>query len=336
MGAAGTVSATGGYLALCYHYLRPPRARDPFPRILGLPMGQLSDHIDLFKQHYQVLSPEEARDGSYGERVLEPDRYGVLLTFDDGLAEHAEAAKALSAHGIRALFFIPTCVLRDGVPANPMIVHYGIAAYGLEGFLQRYRDGLKEVGLSADDYAISFRRGQDDPWATIAALKRTLTYRLPRHQTRRVLLDVYRRSLLHDFPDILAHMHLDRAQVQAILRLGHAVGVHSHSHVSIAGVDVDDAAFSEEVLEPKRYLERTFDMAVNALSYPFGDPQDCLTWETLIRRTQEFELAFTTQEIVNTNVTSPLELGRFAPAQSDTAQTIHAKITRLIQEHRLP
>ncbi|MBI4353730.1 MAG: polysaccharide deacetylase family protein [Candidatus Omnitrophica bacterium] len=330
---AGRACATTGYLALCYHYLRPPKAQDRFPRLLGLSLDQLSDHLALFQRRYELLSPEEAWAIAYGSRGVEPHRYGVLLTFDDGLAEHVDAARMLSARGIRAFFFIPTCILRDRLPANPIIVHYGIAAYGLERFLQHYRAALEEEGLSPGDYDIPFRRGRDDPWMAIAAFKRTLTYRLPPHQTRRVLLHIYRRSLLHDHPDILTQMHLDRRQVEDILQLGHAIGVHSHSHVSIAGANLDEAEFLEEVVEPKRYLERTLEVPVNALSYPFGDPQDCLTWETLLRRTREYELAFTVQEVVNTKTSSPLELGRFAPTSSDTAETIHAKLTQMIQEH---
>ena len=323
---------TGGYVGLCYHYIRPPKDQDPFPRLLGTRREAFLQQLAMLKRHYEVLSPGDAQRFSYADFQLGPDRAGVLLTFDDALSDHYEAARLLAEQGIKALFFLPTCVLQDRLPANPTVIHYGIAAFGLEAFLGFYRAALEEHRLPLDQHDVRFERGSD-PWQAIAGLKTMVRYRLKPGQARAVLLHIYQQALVREYPDALARMHLSPEQVREILRMGHAIGVHSHSHVSVAGSALDEEQFTAEVVAPRRYLEETFGVPVNALSYPFGGKADCLTWESLIRRTRDYELAFTVEQILNTKETSPFELGRYMPVSTDTEAALHAVIERIAAEH---
>ncbi len=322
-----------GYLALCYHYIRPPKAQDPFPRILGTRVDGFLQHLDLFQRAYEVLSLADAWGVSYGGFSLKPDRDGLLLTFDDGLADHYQVAQLLAERGIRALFFLPTCVLQDALPANPTIVHYGVAAYGIGRFVELYRAALEAQRLPLAEHDVRFQRGQD-PWAAIATVKQQLTYRLRAQDARQILLEIYRRSLLADDPDVLGKMHLTQPQVAEMLRLGHAIGVHSHSHVSVGSAGLAPDEFTREVVAPKAYLEETFGVRATAFSYPFGERQDCLSWEALLRRTTSYTLAFTVEERMNTRQTSPFELGRLMPMGSDTAETIYVRLQQIRQGTR--
>jgi peptidoglycan/xylan/chitin deacetylase (PgdA/CDA1 family) len=131
---------TPGYISLCYHYIRPDRAIDRFPKILCNRIDDFHKHIKLLKENFQILSPENALEFSNGSFSLENGKYGLLFTFDDGLSDHFTAAKILSEYGIKALFFIPTCVLADKLPANPTIIHYCLSAYSISNFLKNYND----------------------------------------------------------------------------------------------------------------------------------------------------------------------------------------------------
>ena len=319
------------YVGLCYHYLRPPKTEDPFPRLLGTRRDAFVRQLAMLQQRYEVLSPEDAQRCLSQE--AHSDRYGVLLTFDDALADHYEAARLLAEQGIKAFFFLPTCVLQDRLPANPTVIHYGIAAFGLEAFLAHYRQALEACGLSRERYDVHFQRGMDDPWQAIASVKTMCRYRLKPDDARRVLLHIYHHALATAYPEALSLMHLSLEQVRKMVRMGHAIGVHSHSHVSVAGARLSEEQFAAEVIAPKRYLEAVLDVPVTALSYPFGGRDDCLTWEALIGRTREYELAFTVEEILNTPETPPLELGRYMPRSTDTDDTLQAVIERIIAEH---
>jgi peptidoglycan/xylan/chitin deacetylase (PgdA/CDA1 family) len=322
-----------GYAALCYHYIRPARSQDPFPRILGLQAEEFRRHLRLFRQEYRVLTPQEARAFSYGERPLNGDRPGLLLTFDDGLADHYRAAQLLAEQKLQAFFFIPTCILVEQLPANPTIIHFCLARFGLAAFLRAWRHALEAVGLAVDTHDVAYERG-DDPWHAIGLIKQRVKYDLGYGPARDVLLRIYRELLLPDFPEALAAMHLTAAQLREMLTMGHAVGVHSHSHISMQAADLSEQEFQHELIQPKQHLEAAFGAPVNALSYPFGSQVDCLSAEDLIRRTNQYELAFTIDPTFNTQHTSPLELGRYMPMSTDAAPTLREILARIVDKGR--
>ena len=319
----------GGYVALCYHYIRPSRQNDPFPRILGTRTEEFRRHIDLCSKHYQLMSPGETLEYAHGSRRPEGGKTGLLITFDDGLSDHFGAAEILADLGIAAYFFLPTCICKDNLPANPTIIHYCLAIYGIEGFLGAYRNALEECGLSLAEYDIAYERGRDDPWQTIARIKSTVKYALGYRQTRSVLLGVYENLLLADYPNAMSIMHLTKSQISEMVEMGHSIGVHSRSHISVAATELSDEDFAEEIIEPRRYLEDEFDMPVEAFSYPYGEARDSLPSEALLRRTADYKLAFTVEKVLNTKKSHPLELGRYMPMSTDDSGRL-CKIIEMI------
>ncbi|MBI3010232.1 MAG: polysaccharide deacetylase family protein [Candidatus Omnitrophica bacterium] len=321
-----------GYVALCYHYIRDTQKKEgSFHRLLGTSQQEFSKHLDMLQGNYQLLRPQEVMRFSKGTFSLSSQKIGILLTFDDGLADHYQAAQILAQRGLSAYFFLPTCILKEKLPANPTILHYGIAAAGLTSFLEHYRNALEEYRLPIQQYDVVFEVGKQDPWEIIAQLKQTFRYRFSVSQTRAVLLEIYRTLLVKRYPSVFESMHLSEAQVREMIAMGHAIGVHSHTHVSVAVLNEDESLFHAEVIEPKKFLEATFQVHVDALSYPFGGKQDCLTWEALIARTRDYDLAFTVEEILNTQTTSAYELGRYMPMSTDTDETLHKTIERIVQ-----
>ena len=320
-----------GYLALCYHYIRSKKSAEEFPRIRGHSEGEFRQHIRMLKNQYEIISLDDAYRFSYSDFSLKKEKYGMLLTFDDGLSDHYLAASILAEFGIKAVFFIPTCILKDRVPANPTIIHYSLAVYGLERFLNIYRKALKKYKLNDDRYNIRFREKESSYAETIANIKSIFKYELKRDITRNVLLHIYKNLFLKDYSNAMKIMHLTREQITEMLDMGHFLGVHTHSHISVATSDLTASDFEKEIIMPKKYIETIFNVPVHALSYPFGDKRDCLDASMLINRTREYSLAFTVENIVNTKCTSQFELGRYMPKSTDTAvrlKKILEKISR--------
>ncbi|MGD8786009.1 MAG: polysaccharide deacetylase family protein [Phycisphaerales bacterium] len=307
-----------GYVALCYHYIRPEKKEKPFRRILGNSIDEFYKHIKLLKSNYQVLSPDEVLNFSYDGFSLIGDKYGLFISFDDGLSDHYHIASILAENDIKALFFIPTCILIDLMPANPTIIHYCLARYGIDGFLKAYRHALEEFHLTHTKYILPYKKDSDDPWETIAKIKYIFKYGLSYKNTRRVLLYIHKNLLLRDYPQALEIMHLTKEQISEMLRMGHSIGAHSHSHISVAATNLDNENFRKEILKPKEYLEKSFNVPIVAFSYPFGEKQDCLFSEELINQTKAYKLVFTVEKILNTKETNPLELGRYMPMSTDS------------------
>ncbi len=315
---------TGGepkLLSLCYHYIRYPKDADPFPRILGNSVDQFRDHLEGIKNHFEIVSPDQTRAFFY-EEVGGFD-CGVILTFDDGLSDHFLAAKILAENGIRAFFFVPTCIITEKLPANPTIIHYGLACYGIEKFLKFFREAM-----GGADFDINFRKG-DDPWVIINQLKSFVKYSMGYSSSRETLLRVYRELILSDRPDAMSFMHLNEAQIREMVAMGHTFGTHSHSHVSIASAKLTPEELEKEIIEPAKILESNSGKPVYAMSYPFGEETDCLTAKELASRTQDYKLAFTVKPVANNPIDSPLEIGRYMVTSKDTPETIIAKLTTM-------
>ncbi len=307
-------------LSLCYHYIRYPKNQDPFPRILGNTIDDFREHLERIGRNFQIVSPDEVRAFFYGKRGTNFD-CGVILTFDDGLSDHFLVAKILAENGIRAFFFVPTCIITENLPANPTIIHYGLACYGIEKFLKFFREAMGKN----TDFDIHFRKG-DNPRIIINQLKSFVKYSMGYSSSRETLLGVYQSLILSDRPDAMSFMHLSEAQIKEMAAMGHTFGTHSHSHISIASTRLTPEELEKEIIEPAKILESSSGRPVYAMSYPFGEELDCLTTKELASRTKRYELAFTIKPVINNQTDSPLAIGRYMITSKDTSKTIIARL----------
>ena len=323
------VQENNGYLSLCYHYVHSRKNNEQFSKILGTDTQEFCRNLKMLCEEYDIISLNEARSFSYDNLSLRDNSYGMLITFDDGLADHYAAARILAKQGIKAVFFIPTCVLIEKLPANPTIIHYCLAKYKINDFLKVYRNALEECGLDNGAYNINFRKSEDDPWEAIKIIKALFKYKLKYQDSRKVLIFIYRALLLKDYSNCLEMMHLQQEQIHDIIAMGHSIGVHSHSHISIAATELSTVEFQKEMIEPRLYLQKVFGQEIFAFSYPYGGAQDCLANQELSRRDSGYQLAFTVEEIVNTKSTSPYELGRYMLNSQDSAVMLKKKLNEI-------
>ena len=262
---------------------------------------------------------------------MEKNKIGLLITFDDGLSDHYIAAKILAKHGIKALFFIPTCILEENLPVNPIIIHYCIATFGILKFVEELNYRLEKYLDNSLSYEIQFIKGKDNPHQTIKKIKKLFKYDLSSNLSRVILLDLYQTMLHVKYPDAMKIMHLTKEQISEMLEMGHSIGTHTYSHISIGSTSLSDDEFNHEIVEPKNHLEKHFGIQTDFMSYPFGSMRDCLSSKELIMKTNSYKLAFTVEEILNAKSTSPFELGRYMPTSRDTSKSLYNKIQNIIK-----
>ncbi len=111
----------------------------------------------MLLEHYHIISPDDALNFSVGNYEFPNDKPGILLTFDDGLSDHFDASEILHQYGLTALLFLPTCALIDGLPANPNIVHYCVAKYGVQRLLAHYDDALDLLKVTDPNFPNTLR-----------------------------------------------------------------------------------------------------------------------------------------------------------------------------------
>lgn len=316
------------FASLCYHYVRPKS--NPFPRILGNSVDEFCDHIRMLQKNYSMISPNDVVDFYHHNTSFENNK-NILVTFDDGLSEHYEAAKILHELNVKAIFFIPTCILDEKLPANPMIIHYCVAEFGVESFLRSYKNVLEELKLQIDnvEYNIQYNRNSDNVWDKINQIKNLFKYKIEHTLSRKILLGIFQDLFLPKFPNGLEMIHLNENQIRDMIKMGHSIGTHSHTHVSIGGANLNPEDFEREIRYPKKFLEKKFDIDVFSFSYPFGEKQDCLSSADLLMKSKDYKIAFTVEDKINTKETSPLQLGRYMPRSTDTTEKLSVIIGKI-------
>ena len=320
-------------MGLCYHYLRLNKQSDPFPRILGTNIDEFQNHLSMLQKNYHVISLKDALSISTGEDGFNKKNTGILITFDDGLSDHYTAAKILSELNISAIFFIPTCILEEKLPANPTIIHYTIAIFGIEKFLKEFREILVNNKLDKKLFDIQYSKDKDNVLDIISKIKSTFKYKLGYYNSRKILLDIYKNLFSSEYKNMLSTIHLTESQIREMLEMGHYVGTHTYSHISVAATELNSDDFIKEIISPKNYLEQKFNTKVNSFSYPFGGKNDCLSSSELIKKTSEYNLAFTVEEILNTRNTSPYQLGRYQINSSDTSFKLNSIIQNISKKN---
>ena len=310
------------FFSLCYHYIRKPDDELYFPRILGTKISDFEDQIKKFKTRFDFLTLDDIYNMYYSKKEIRTTKPGLLLTFDDGLSDHFEAAKILYENNIQAAFFIPTCILSDQLPANPNIIHYSLAQFGVSEFLEILHNGIDKYQPKFQQGSIKFDKSIDDPWEIIKKIKIYFKYDLTIHDSRTILLFIYKNLLEKKYPDILKSMHLKSSQVEKMLKMGHTLGMHTHNHISIGSSSLTQDEIEKEIIFPKKYFNEQFNMDVYSFSYPYGEPEDILATRELLEHTDEYKIGFTVEEKINNENTSPLEIGRYQVMSNDSSQKI--------------
>jgi len=321
------------YLVLCYHYLRNRADKDLFPRILGTLWDDFEDHLSMLQDSFNIVSFADVMNFHENNQKFPSGKPNVLLTFDDGLAEHAQASDILAKKGIKALFFIPSCLITEKVPINSTILHYTIARYGIFSFLEEYESALSIFNLSCSDYRIHFTKGIDDPWETISQIKKMFKYKLSQTDSQRILMRIYKNKLLKDYPEIFKLMHLGKEQIKKIISLGHYIGAHTHSHVSIGSANLSKQNFNKEVVESKNILEDKLNTKIDSISYPFGEKKDYDNMEQELRKIGIAKAGFIAEPGLNTKQTSPFKIARYLVLKADTIEMLHNKLM-LLQKNK--
>ena len=317
------------FTALCYHYVR--NKTNSFPKILGNSIDEFQDHIEMLKKEYNVISPNDVLDFYYNNHTFEKNK-NILLTFDDGLSDHHEAAKILHENDIKAMFFIPTCIIDEKLPANPMIIHYCIAEFGIKKFLKIYHKVVDELKLKILDYNIEYNIKTDDGWDKIEQIKNLFKYKIEHNLSRKILIKNFQNLFSPKFPNALDIIHLNENEIKDIIKMGHTIGSHTHTHLSIAASKLSSRDFEKEVVFPKKILEKKFASKIFSFSYTFGEKQDCLLPSKLLENTEEYKLAFTVEGKKNTKNSSPLLLGRYMIKSTDSAEKLALNIKNIFKK----
>jgi peptidoglycan/xylan/chitin deacetylase (PgdA/CDA1 family) len=214
---------------------------------------QLSEEIAFLKRNFHIVKLAEVLETVEGKQ--KPHEAQVLLTFDDGYIDNfTKAFPILRAHGVQAVFFIPTMFI-----GTNHFTWWDRIAFIVKGSLKTFvslpypsprqfdlaRDGKCHV---IDELLSMYKSGDvGDPDRFLGTLEEAFDAPSPQSTDR-------------------CFMNWD--EVRALARGGMSIGAHSHTHEILAGLSEERQL--EEVTKSKALLEDHLGTVVNALAYPVG------------------------------------------------------------------
>ena len=246
-----------------YHYVRPTPERLPYFRYLHI--DDFAKQLDWFAQNEHFLTREEFELACASGET----RDGVLLTFDDGLADHYDHVLPLLAErGLFGIFYVCTGPLAQPRLLDVHRIHLLLGRLGGKAALARLSAILEESMLSdahVDDFTQATYSTQDNDRAT-TSFKRILNY-LVSYEHRERLLD---QLFAQEFGDqgIAHNFYLNAAQVREMDALGMVMGSHGVNHYVFSKLSIEDQR--AEISGSLGSLSSVLGKPVTTFCYPYG------------------------------------------------------------------
>ena len=254
-------------IAVTFRHVRD-RAGTPLAAIRGLGVADFEHRLDLLCERLRPIEWANLRSWLDRRTEIANDRF--LLTFDDGLSDHAEVvAPILRRRGIRAVFFVQGEPLESGQMADHHLADILRCTLGDREFGQAVLAWLAER-TPHQDWNVRIRpreaaeiyRGESPMRARFNYL---LSHGLPLNVRGRMLNDLFTRHV-GDPREWAARWYITRDDLKRLEADGHTIGGHGFWHEFYTRLDATDQT---------RDLARVFTLLRDHLgpgSRPFSYP----------------------------------------------------------------
>jgi peptidoglycan/xylan/chitin deacetylase (PgdA/CDA1 family) len=249
----GLLPAKRGLLVLNYHRVGDREDCPYDPGVFSATAAGLDDQVRFLKRHFHLATLGEAME--MVEAAQGPRGTVVLLTFDDGYLDNYNTAfPILSAHGVQAVFFLPTSF----VGTNRITWWDAIAAV-----IKRGRNRWFELSYPSRQQFDIDRDGID------RVIERVLwMYKSAAMEDAERFLAMLEEACGAARPGDSERCFVNWDEAAAMLRGGMAIGSHAHSHEILAKLSPERQM--EELVTSKRIIEERLGTPAQALSYPVG------------------------------------------------------------------
>jgi peptidoglycan/xylan/chitin deacetylase (PgdA/CDA1 family) len=290
-----------------YHYVRPPETA--LPHFRYLPLDGFRRQLDHFARTAHIASAAE-----FGQCLAsaQPAPDAIVLTFDDGLRDHAAfVLPELRARGLWGIFFVSTLPYAQRV----LDVHKVHLALGRAGgrVVLRVLEGLIQPEMIEPEYVASLQselyRGHVEDEAT-SRVKRLLNYYLKLEHRAWLCHEVYLRTGGDPARDVPQH-YLSGAQLHELSALGMTIGAHSVSHRLLSQLSA--AEQEREVKGSIATLEQLLGQRVASFCYPYGGDHSFNADTLRLLTAAEIDFAFSVEarDIRSDDLRARLTLPRY-------------------------
>lgn len=246
-----------------YHYVRP--SADDLPYFPYLSLADFERQLGDFARGYSFVGRDDFVRWMEGGPAPE----GVLLTFDDGLRDHAEfVLPALQSRGLFGLFYVSSGPAMTGQLLDVHKVHLALGRLGAPAALAWLESNAPEclrAGETSGSGASPYAHQTSDE--TTKFLKQLFNWRLGAEERGGVLGGL----LDHAFagaPPRWQDFYLDERGMRELSDAGMGIGPHSHSHE--VSIRLSPQRQLEEIRISSDFVERHGGSREWGYCYPYG------------------------------------------------------------------
>jgi peptidoglycan/xylan/chitin deacetylase (PgdA/CDA1 family) len=289
-----------------YHYVRN-RDLPIYDGVCGLTPEEFGAQLDRLCRLLEPVDWPTLYAWMQGRRSI--PRRCFLLTFDDGLADHARTVlPILEARRLRGAFFVPGAVLasRRMLPAHA--IHLLFSRLGDAAFQRELRNELARRSggtdwlASVDAKAAETMYHYESP--ARARLKYLLTVVLP-IELRNAVVDALFERHIGSITRWSRHCYLSWDDLTEMESLGHTIGGHGFSHEPY--LRLAPTQRREDMRRVANVLRDGLGADIRPFSYPYGSfDADTIA----VCREAGFVHAFTTESQWTTRGCDPLQFPR--------------------------
>ncbi|MDQ0458338.1 polysaccharide deacetylase family protein [Rhizobium paknamense] len=250
-----------------FHHVCDPEWMD-FPRLHHVSLKEFEAGIEALGKVFDFPPIAAVETALLSDKTLGAP--SCVLTFDDGLADHAQyVVPVLERYGIEAIFSVCTSPWIDGHLLSVHRAHLLSAAFSYVELADELEAAAALSRVSARIADVSLASAQDQyryDDAETARIKFFINAVIPQDQRGVVLSRVFTKRLGDDRHFAIRH-YMSSQQVKEISNRGHTIGLHSHRHLFLASA-------AREAYIDDLYLNRAMltEVAgpISWISYPYG------------------------------------------------------------------
>jgi peptidoglycan/xylan/chitin deacetylase (PgdA/CDA1 family) len=246
-----------------YHYVRP--SAGGLPHFPYLSLADFERQLDGFGGRYGFVS----RDAfiRWVDGAPAPD--GVLLTFDDGLRDHADfVLPALRSRGLFGLFYVPSGPATTGSILDVHKVHLVVGKLGGEavlGWLKANVPHLLDAAQNEGGAEIHYAAQTADKATKF--VKYLFNWKLEDRE-RGAVLDALLDQAFVGRPPSWQDIYLDERAIRELSDAGMGVGPHGHTHEVTSRLSPEQQR--EEVIRSCAFVDSVGGSRQWGYCYPFG------------------------------------------------------------------
>lgn len=217
---------------VAYHYVRDLE-RSRFPRIKARRTAEFVRQVALLRD--RAITVEQLGE-ALRDRSVQLRDDAVLLTFDDGYADHHDVVvPVLHDAGVQGAFYVPVLPVVRRCVLQVNKIHFVLAVADEQELLHTV---LAEIDRRGAEFALEpaaqlyARHSAPNRYDTAAVTftKRMLQAVLPAPLRTGIVDDLFARYVTADERGFAEDLYMSTGQVRALAAAGHHIGGHGYSH----------------------------------------------------------------------------------------------------------